>query len=192
MSHDISAKSPSDRNPLVVPPSERDYRQGELNARVVLVEYGDYQCPDCGEIDALIKTIQVRFDATFPEENELCFVFRQFPQPQIHPQAQKAAAAALAAGVQGKFWQMHEMLFTHQQELGNGYLVEYANHLGLDIPRFLKELSNRVHVDHINEDIESGHHSGATAAPALFINRVRYIGRWSVEQLIVAIVTASN
>ena len=192
MSHDISAEVPGKRNPLVVPASERDYRQGELDARVVLVEYGDYQCPDCGELYTLIKTIQRQPDATLPEKNALCFVFRQFPQPQIHPQAQKAAAAVLAAGAQGQFWQMHEMLFSHQQELGNGYLVEYADHLELDIPRFLQDITTDVHVNWINQDIESGMQSGVTVAPALFINGTRYPNRWNIEQLMTAIVTASH
>jgi protein-disulfide isomerase len=200
MSHDSSAEVPDDspkeiqseHNLLVVPASERDYWQGELNARVVLVEYGDYQCPDCGELYTLIKTIQRQPDTTFPEGNDLCFVFRQFPQTQIHPQAQKAAAAALAAGAQGQFWQMHEMLFSHQQELGNGYLVEYADRLGLDIPQFLQDITGEVHIDRISQDIESGMQSGVTVAPALFINGTRYIDRWTMEQLMTAIATANH
>ena len=87
---------------------------------------------------------------------------------------------------------MHEMLFTHQQELGNGYLVEYANNLGLDISQFLQDMSKQVHIDRINEDIESGLHSGVTATPALFINRIWYSDRWKIEQLMAAIVSSSN
>lgn len=200
MNHDISAEVPGDfpmearneRNRLVVPPSERDYRQGGLHAKVVLVEYGDYQCPDCGELYASIKAIQGQSDATFFEKNDLCFVFRQFPQSQIHPQAQKAAAAALSAGAQGKFWQMHDLLFAHQQALGNGYLVEYADYLELDIPQFLKDITRKVYVDRINEDIKSGRKSGVTVTPALFINGTRYLDRWNVEQLMAAIITASH
>jgi protein-disulfide isomerase len=190
MSHDIPAEVSSNRNQLIVPPSERDYRRGGLHDRVVLVEYGDYQCPDCGELYTLIKTIQEQPDAAL--EVDLCSVFRQFPQPQIHPQARKAAAAALAAGIQGQFWQMHEMLFSHQQELGDGHLVEYADCLELDIPRFLQDITREVHVERINQDIRSGIQSRVTTAPALFINGMRYIGRWNVEQLITAIVTASH
>ena len=191
MSHDISVEAEGDRNQLVGSPSEQDYRQGSLKARVVLVEYGDYQCPLCGELYALIKTIHRSLNGTFLEENYLCFVFRQFPQPLIYPQAQKAAAAALAAGVQGQFWQMHDMLFNHQQALGNGYLVEYADRLGLDIPQFLQEITRQVHVDRINKDIESGLQSGVTTAPALFINGIRYRDRWNIEQLMTAIVAAN-
>jgi protein-disulfide isomerase len=87
---------------------------------------------------------------------------------------------------------MHDMLFTHQQALGNDYLVEYANNLGLDIPQFLQDISGQVHIARINQDIESGLHSGVTAAPALFINGIRYTSRWNIEQLMAAIVTASH
>ncbi|WP_341529873.1 DsbA family protein [Nostoc sp. UHCC 0302] len=174
-----------DYNRLLVPILEQDHIQGLVSTSVVLVEYGDYQCPTCGEAHQLIKAIQ-------QQVNDLCFVFRHFPQPQIHPYAQRAAEAAQAAATQGQFWQMHDILFTHQQELGNDYLVEYANNLGLDIPQFLQDISSQVHIAHINQDIESGLHSGVTAAPALFINGIRYSDRWNSEQLMAAIATASH
>jgi protein-disulfide isomerase len=192
MGHDISVEAEGDRHQLVGSLSEQDYRQGSLNARVILVGYGDYQCPQCGELYDLIKTIDRSLNGTFPEENYLCFVFRQFPQPLIYPQAQKAAAAALAAGAQGQFWQMHDMLFNHQQALGNGYLVEYADRLGLNIPQFLQEMTRQMHIDRINKDIESGLQSGVTTAPGLFINGIRYRDRWDIKQLMAAIITASN
>lgn len=186
MSHD------SNFNQLFVPPSQRDHYQGILNAPVVLVEYGNYQSPQCGEVHRLIQAIQQHFDSVFPEENRVCVVFRHFIQNSIYPQAQKAAEVAEAAAVQGQFWQMHEMLLTHQHALNNGYLVEYADRLGLDISQFLQDLSKRRHIDRVNEDTASGHHSGVTTAPALFINGIRYSGRWSLEQLIATIVTASH
>jgi protein-disulfide isomerase len=192
MGHNISVEAEDERNQLVGSLSKQDYRQGSLNARVVLVEYGDYQCPHCGELYTLIKTIDRSLNGTFLEENYLCFVFRQFPQPLIYPQAQKAAAAALAAGAQGQFWQMHDMLFNHQQALGNGYLVEYADRLGLNIPQFLQEMTRQMHIDRINTDIESGLQSGVTTAPGLFINGTRYRDRWDIKQLMAAIITASN
>jgi protein-disulfide isomerase len=174
-----------DYNRLLVPISEQDHIQGLVSTSVALVQYGDYQCPTCGEAYQLIKAIQQQF-------NDLCFVFRHFPQPQIHAYALRAAEAAQAAAAQGQFWQMHDILFTHQQELGNDYLVEYANSLGLDIPQFLQDISSQVHIDRINQDIESGLHRGVTAAPALFINGIRYTSRWNIEQLMAAIVTASH
>ena len=176
---------------LFVPPSTQDHRQGVLSARVVLVMYGDYQSSQSADVYQLIKVIGRQLNASF-EEDYLCFIFRHFPQVQIHSRAQRAAEAAQAAAVQGQFWQMHDILFIHQQELGDGYLVEYADNLGLDICRFLQDLSKHVHLDRINQDIESGLHSGVTAAPALFINGIRYTDRWNIQQLMAAIVTASN
>jgi protein-disulfide isomerase len=176
---------------LSVSASIQDHIQGALNATVVVVMYGDYQCPQSASIYRLIKAIQQKFSVSLGE-NYLCFIFRHFPQIQIHPHAQHAAEAAEAAAAQGQFWPMHDMLFTHSQELGNGYLVEYANNLGLDISHFLQDISKQVHVDRINQDLESGHNSGVTAAPALFINGVRYADRWNVKQLMSAIIALSN
>ncbi|WP_333341368.1 DsbA family protein [Microcoleus sp. BROC3] len=168
-----------------MPISEQDHIQGLVSASVALVEYGDYQCPICGEAHQLIKALQ-------QQVNDLCFVFRHFPQPQIHPYAQRAAEAAASAATQGQFWQMHDILFIHQQELGNDRLVEYANNLRLDIPQFLQDISSQVHIDRINQDIESGLHSGVKVAPALFINGIRYTSLWNIEQLMAAIVTVSS
>ncbi|MDV2997732.1 MAG: hypothetical protein N4J56_007437 [Chroococcidiopsis sp. SAG 2025] len=176
---------------LLVPPSTQDWMQGVLSAKVVLVMYGDYQCSRSAEVYKLIKAIGRELSASFGEDY-LCFIFRHFPQIQIHPHAQRAAQAAQAAAVQGQFWQMHDLLFKHRQELGNGYLVEYANDLGLDISQFLKDLSKQVHVARINEEIEGGIHSGVTTAPALFINNIRYTGRWNTTQLMTAIIAASH
>jgi protein-disulfide isomerase len=175
-----------DRSLLSVPPSLRDHIEGELNATVVLVMYGDYQCSQSAEVYRLIKNFGQQLCASLGE-NYLCFIFRHFPQHQIHPRARRAAEAAEAAAAQGQFWQMHEMLFEHQQELGDGYLVEYANHLGLNIRQFLQDLSRGVHIERLNNDIESAIQSGVTVAPALFINGIRYTASWNVEQLIAVI-----
>lgn len=175
---------------LFVSPSIQEHIQGVLSATVVLVMYGDYECFQSANVYRLIKAAQQQ-SLSF-EENDLCFIFRHFPQVQAHPHAQRAAEAAEAAAAQGQFWQMHEMLFIHQQELGNGYLVEYANRLGLDISQFLQDLSRRTYVDRINADIEGGLQSGVEAAPALFINGIRYLDRWIIEQIIAAIVATSD
>ncbi|MHC5755135.1 MAG: DsbA family protein, partial [Nostoc sp.] len=152
---------------------------------------GDYQSQESANVDRLIKVIGRQLSVSLGE-NYLCFIFRHFPQIQIHPHAQRAASAAEAAAAQGQFWQMHEMLFIHQQELGNGYLVEYANRLGLDISQFLQDLSKGAYVNLINADIEGGLRSGVKAAPALFINGIRYLDRWTVEQIMAAIVAAND
>jgi protein-disulfide isomerase len=180
-----------DRSLLFVPPSTQDHTKGVLNAIVVLVMYGDYQSQESANVDRLIKVIGRQLSVSLGE-NYLCFIFRHFPQIQIHPHAQRAAEAAEAAAAQGQFWQMHEMLFIHQQELGNGYLVEYANRLGLDISQFLQDLSKGAYVNLINADIEGGLRSGVKAAPALFINGIRYLDRWTVEQIMAAIVAAND
>ncbi|MFN6473047.1 MAG: DsbA family protein [Nostoc sp. SerVER01] len=188
----------SNFNRLVVLPSQRDHYQGMLNAPVILVEYGNYQCLQFREMHQLIQTIVQDFNSRLSEKNSICVVFRHFIEHSIYPQAQKVAEAAEAAAAQGQFWQMHDIL-THQEELGNGYLVEYANDLGLDICQFLQDISKKVHVDRINQDIESGQQSGVVTAPALFINGIRYcVGeahrrhRWDMEQLTAAIIAASN
>jgi protein-disulfide isomerase len=165
--------------------------QGVLSAKVVLVMYGDYQDPRSADVYKLIKAIKRELSAAF-REDYLCFIFRHFPQAQIHSHAQRAAQAAEAAAAQGQFWSMHDTLFAHQQKLENGYLIEYANDLGLDIPQFLKELSKQVHVNRINEDIEGGIQSGVTTTPALFINGIRYTGHWNTTELMAAMIAASH
>ena len=187
----ISVSDKRDPSLLFVPPSTEDRIQGVLYAPMVLVMYGDYQCFQCANVYRLIKVIQRRLGVSF-DENYLCFIFRHFPQIQIHSHAQRAAEAVEAAAAQGQFWQMHDILFIHQQELGNGYLIEYANNLGLDISQFLQDMCKHAHVERINQDSESGYNSEVTAAPALFINGIRYTDRWNIEQLMAAIVTSSN
>jgi protein-disulfide isomerase len=176
---------------LVVPASTQDRSQGVLSAAVVLVMYGDYQCPRSAAVYKLIKIIRQELTVSFGEDY-LCFIFRHFPQIQIHPQAQRAAQAAEVAAAQGQFWLMSDTLFDHQQRLENGYLVEYANDLGLDIPQFLKELSKQVHIDRINENIKGGIRSGVTTTPALFINGIRYTRHWKTTELMAAMIAASH
>ncbi|NJL41624.1 MAG: DsbA family protein [Leptolyngbyaceae cyanobacterium RM2_2_4] len=180
----------SSQSSLLVPPSTQDWIQGVLSAKVVLVMYGDYQDPRSASVYKLIKVIKQELSASFGE-SYLCFIFRHFPQTQIHSHAQRAAQTAEAAAVQGQFWAMHDTLFDHQQKLENGYLIEYANDLGLDIPQFLKELPKQVHIDHINQDIEGGMKSGVITAPALFINGNRYTGHWNTAELTAAVTSAS-
>ncbi|MBD1914074.1 MULTISPECIES: thioredoxin domain-containing protein [unclassified Leptolyngbya] len=176
---------------LFVPPSIQDHIQGVLSATAVLVLYGDYECSQSADVYRLIKVAQQQL-SPFPDKNNICFIFRHFPQIQIHPHAQRAAEAAEAAAIQGQFWQMHEMLFIHQQMLENGYLVEYAERLGLDISQFLQDLSHRVHIARVNLDAESGYRSGIKTAPALFINGIRYTDQWNIKKLIASIINAAN
>lgn len=180
-----------ERDSLFLSPSAQDHYQGVLNAVVIAVMYGDYECSQSANVYRLVKVVQRQMSVSHGE-NEMCFIFRHFPHIIIHPHAQHAAEAAEAAATQGQFWPMHEILFIHQQNLGNGYLVEYANRLGLGISQFLQDLSGGVHVDRINTDIESGRQNGVEAAPALFVNGARYRDRWNIQQLMAAIVTTSS
>lgn len=155
-------------NLLALPVSDRDHVQGLLTAPIMLVQYGDYQCPHCAETHSIIQALQQQLG------EQLCFVYRHFPCHDIHPDAQHAAEAAEAAGSQGKFWEMHDCLYANRQALSNGHLVEYAIALNLDFDQFLREVTGDVHVEHIKEDFESGKASGITTTPAFFINGFRY------------------
>ena len=168
-----------DGNKLLTPISEHDRSQGSIDAPVILVQYGDYQSLACREVYRMIRSIQ--------HQTKLCFVFRHFPQVTIHPQSQKAAEASEAAASQNKFWQMHDLLFDRQDALNNGHLLEYANSIGLDIDRFLQEMSDRIHTDRIAKSVQGGIQSGVSCAPALFINQVRYPDAWAKERLLAAI-----
>src|SRR6202790_2984928 len=122
------------RAKLVLPLAGRDHIQGAINAPLTLVEYGDYECPYCGEAHPVVKTIQKRLG------NRLCFAFRNFPLVNSHPHAEHAAEAAEAAGAQGKYWEMHDMLFENQSALEDEDLAEYAGTLGLDTHRLITEV----------------------------------------------------
>src|ERR1044071_967613 len=119
---------PGKRSPdpkLVVPVAKRDHIQGPIDAPFALLEYGDYECPYCGDAYPIVKLVQRRLG------DRLCFAFRNFPLVNSHPHAEHAAEAAEAAGAQGKFWEMHDRLFERQFALDDDYLVEDAGDLGL-------------------------------------------------------------
>ncbi|MBD2103955.1 thioredoxin domain-containing protein [Leptolyngbya sp. FACHB-261] len=175
-----------DMDRLILPVGERDHRQGSKEAVVTLVEYGDYQSPNCGRAHVIVQEIQRQLTG------QLCFVFRHFPQPQLHTQAQKAAEVAEAAAAQGKFWEMHDILFNHQHALGNGYLVEYVINLGLNVTQVLRELADHIHDERVQEDFESGTRSGVTQTPAFFINGVRHNSNWDRTGLLAAIVASGR
>lgn len=181
-------------NRLLVPLSQQDHIQGNPNAAVVVVEYGNYQCHNCGVVHRIIQQIQQQLNTAANEikDDRLCFVFRHFPNTQVHPRSQRAAEAAEAAEAQGLFWQMHHVLFQHQYALSDGCLVEYANQLGLDIPRFLQEMSSRVYTNRVKQAVESGKRSGVINVPTLFLNGDRYTDSWTFERLFAAILEAEN
>ena len=160
---------------LTLPVSERDHVQGLATAPITLVEYGDYECPNCGEAYPVVKELQEQLG------ERLRFVFRNFPLTKAHPHAQNAAEAAEAAAAQGRFWEMHDVLFENQEKLGDNNLIRYANKLGLDATRFQSELSGHVHEARVREDFMSGVRSGVNGTPGFFINGVPYNGSYDFD-----------
>jgi len=165
----------------LLPQARRDHIQGPIDASIALVEYGDYECPYCGEAYPIIKAIQERLG------DRLCLAFRNFPLVNSHPHAQHAAEAAEAAGVQGKFWQMHDLLFENQNALDDEDLAQYATALGLDICRLIGEVVAGTHTGRVREDFRSGARGGVNGTPTFFINGVRYDGETSVNALVAAL-----
>lgn len=173
---------------LAVHVGPRDHVLGPDSAPVTLVEYGDYQCPHCGMAHPVVKQVREKLG------DRLRFVFRHFPLAQVHPNAVRAAEAAEAAGAQGKFWEMHDLLFERQRELGDiddAGLARWAGELGPDVQRFEKELSGRVYHPRIQEDYRGGMRSGVKGTPAFFINDVRHTAGFHLEALLPAVEAAA-
>jgi len=170
---------------LTPPVAKADHRSGPDDAPVTLVEYGDFECPACGAAYPNVEHARRKLGP------RLRFVFRHFPLTQMHPHAMHAAEAAEAAGAQGKFWQMHAMLFEHQDALEDADLVAYAKALHLDEKRFASELASEAYVKAIRKSVESGIHSGVNGTPTFFINGVRHDGSWEAADLLAAIEDAA-
>jgi protein-disulfide isomerase len=170
-----------ERPRLTVPVSERDHVLGPATAPVTLVEYGDYECPFCGAAHRSVeRVLQVM-------GNDLRFAFRHFPLSQIHPHAYQAAEAAEAAGAQGRFWEMHDLLFENQDRLGLRDLIGFAGALGLDLERFVTDLRGHAHAGRLREDFLSGVRSGVNGTPTFFVNGLRHDGGYDVEVLLEAL-----
>jgi protein-disulfide isomerase len=166
---------------LVVPVGVSDHALGPETAPVTLVEYGDYQCPACGQAYPIVKELMDRLG------RRVRFVFRNFPLATVHPDAEGAAEAAEAAGAQGRFWAMHDLLFENQEALGGEDLVGYASVLGLDESRFAGELTEHVHAARVREDFTGGVRSGVNGTPTFFINELRHDGPFDLDNLLGAV-----
>ena len=163
---------------LTVPVDERDHVQGPPTAPVTLVEYGDYECPFCGAAHRVVHELQRMLG------DDLRFAFRHFPLTQIHHRALGAALAAEAAGAQGKFWDMHDLLFANQQSLGHQTYVAFARTLALDLGRFTRDIEQETYAPRIREDFISGVRSGVNGTPTFFINGVRHNGGYDLRSMI--------
>jgi protein-disulfide isomerase len=171
---------------LTLPVSEdRDHIQGPADAPVTLVQYGDYECPYCGAAYPIIKEVQARMG------ERLRFVFRNFPIATSHPHAEQAAEAAEAAASQGRFWEMHDLLYENQRRLRDQDLRGYAEQLGLDVELFDKELAEHVHAERVHEDFMSGVRSGVNGTPTFYINGARHDDSYEIQTLLAALERAA-
>ncbi len=170
---------------LSVPVSARDHAQGPVEAPVTLVEYGDFQCPSCGQAYAIVKKVQAHFG------NRLRFVYREYPLP-MHPMAEPAAEAAEFAAAQNKFWPMHDGLYENQTQLSEDLFVQLADTLHLDGKALAKSLDAGEFKNRIKEDIESGDDSDVPGTPTFFINGEQHKKNFDETTLVRAIEQALN
>ena len=166
---------------LTPPVSTRDHTEGPDDAPLTLVEYGDYQCPYCGAAYPVVKRLQKTLG------KKLLFVFRNFPLTQMHPYALIAAEAAEAAALQGKFWEMHDLLFEQQSFLEPDAIPVWAERLGLDLEKLGNDIAQGVVEGRIKEDRQSGIRSGVNGTPTFFVNGGRYDGSPDYGSLLVAL-----
>jgi formate-nitrite transporter family protein len=170
---------------LSLPLSERDHVVGPEDARVTLVEYGDFECPHCGALHPVVQAARKSFG------RNLRFGFRHFPLRSSHPHALAAAKAAEAAAEQGRFWEMHDRLYRRQTELADADLERHARELGLDVDRFRRSLGDQAHEVRIREDLASASQSGARGTPSLFINGELYQGSLERDEIFAALARAA-
>jgi Na+/H+ antiporter 1/Thioredoxin len=156
---------------------QRDHIRGAVDAPLTLVEYGDFECPFCGRATGMVKELRRRLG------EELRYVFRHLPLTDVHPHAELAAEAAEAAAAQGRFWEFHDTLFAHQDELEFEDLAGHAAELGLDVERFARELEDGVHSQRVREDVASADASGARGTPTFFVGERRHVGPYDAETL---------
>jgi len=160
---------------------ERDHIIGPVDAPLTVVEYADFECPFCAKATGASREVREHYG------DRVRYVFRHLTLPEVHPHAELAAAAAEAAGAQGKFWEMHNQLFLHSAELELQDLAGYAGLLGLDVEEFLRDIDEQRHAARIREDVASAEASGARGTPTFFIGSQRHIGPWDARSLIEAL-----
>jgi protein-disulfide isomerase len=162
---------------------EVDHIRGPREAPVTLVEYGDFECPYCGQAEPIVRDLLADY-------GDLRYVWRHLPLTDVHPHTQMAAEAAEAAGAQGKFWEMHDLLLEHQDALRPKDLVGYAEQLGLDTERFRDDLRTHKWAWRVARDVESAELSGVSGTPTFFINGRRHEGAYDEASLANAVKAA--
>jgi Na+/H+ antiporter NhaA len=159
-----------------------DHMRGPEHSLITLIEFGDFECPYCGEAEAAVRELLT--------DSELRYIWRHLPLTDVHPNAQLAAEATEAAGKQGAFWAMHDLLLSRQDRLGLEDLIEYAGELGLDVEQFRADLAEHAYAARVAQDVESADLSGASGTPTFFINGQRHYGSFDLSTLSAAITTA--
>ncbi len=173
--------------PALKPPvGPGDHIQGNKKAPVTLVEYGDYECPYCGQAYPVVKQIQKHFG------NQLLFAFRNFPLTQVHPYAEMAAETAEFAADSDRFWEMHDLIYENQSSLSPEFLLELAQSLELSVKDLEVAIAKKKYAPKIEKDVMSGVRSGVNGTPTFFINGQRYNGPFDFEDLVAAIDAASS
>ena len=167
---------------LAVPVSSADHALGPAEARVTLVEYGEFECPHCGRAHFQLKPLRDHL-----EELDARFVFRHFARDEVHPYSVRAAAAAEAAGAQGRFWEMHDRLFENQHSLDYEQLRRHAAAVDLDVDRFMRDIGDARFLAIVDAHGEGARRSGVTSTPTFFLNGARYDGSYELKPLIAAI-----
>lgn len=170
---------------LTPPVGPEDHVAGPDDAPVTLVEYGDYECPHCAAAHPVVKAVLRRMG------KQVRFVFRNFPLKEVHPHAYHAAEVAEAAAVQGRFWEMHDIIFQRQHEIEDADLLRYAKELKLDVDRVRSELEAGTHTKRVRDDFRHGVRSGVNGTPTFFINGRRYDGVWRDEDAFVGALKAA-
>ncbi len=166
---------------LVLPIEERDHTVGPRSARYTLVEYGDFESPDCRNVSGTVRELIRELG------DDLCFAFRNFPQPKRHPRSQTAAEAVEAAGLQDKFWLMHDRTFDHQGELSDRELRELARGLPVDMAVFERNLASGEARQRVREDLELAEEDGVGDTPTFFVNGLLYTGQYEFLPLLQAL-----
>jgi protein-disulfide isomerase len=160
---------------LAIPVGPDDHIQGPDDAAVTLVEYGDYECPYCGQAFPIVQELQRVFTSS------LRLVFRNLPLSNVHPHAEGAAEAAEAVALQGRFWPMHDLLFQHQRDLRAESLLRYAEQAGADANQVAEVLARGGTRDRVENDLEGALRSGANGTPTFFVNGYRYDESWDFD-----------
>jgi protein-disulfide isomerase len=159
--------------------TDEDHFRGDPDAPVTLVEYGEFECPHCGRAYHAIKEL-------LEADGDVRFVFRHFARDDVHPFSERSAQAAEAAGAQGRFWEMHDVLFESQHQLEHNDLELHAERLGLDVDRFRREMRDQLYMPTVRAQLDSGLASGVTETPTFFVDGVKYTGSYSTQGLRVA------